>query len=263
MKIKKTELYQLREAALFFVQEKNKALKNKYTGFEVVQNLDYDWWLEYYDIHKTPFVDIMYYPFIFKDNFVYIDTEQYTAALNQVLRTYVLRIKTDGTFSEAFSQEIYKNESNNPEFQIFIDKILALRKDQTLMELYQEIVFNEGINYIKKEDILELFKALSKIGLMQDLDKDYFKLNFEMSPDEFNSFQFGTGTYDKFNDTEVGLKKAQMFYLKNYKKIQSLGTKFNIIPEKGSTLKMNINKIFFSVDNQVSFLPQFLLLFRG
>lgn len=256
------ELYELRENALFYVQEKNKELKKNYPDFEIIENLEYDWWLEYYEDHKTPFIDILYYPFLFKETSVYIDIEQYTQALNQVLRTFILRIKEDETFSEDFSKKIYENELLNPEFQIFIDKIQSLKKDKTLKELYQDIIFNESINYINKEDILELFQELSKIDLMIDLhNKKYFKLNLDITLEEFKSFQFDEGGIS-FQDNPAGPKKVQQFYLKNYRKIQGIIAKFNIIPIKGSPLKMNINKIFFYVD-KVIFLPQFLVLFKG
>lgn len=258
------DIKELRTLALEFVQKKNIVLQNKYTEFQIVQDLEYSWWLEYYQNTGTPFIDIMYYPFIFQEDNIYIDIKQYTDALNQVLRTYVIRIKDDG-FAENFSKELFNFEIDNKDFKLFIDNLLELKKNLTFKEIYQKIVFNESIIYITELEVLNLFKELSRIGLVTDLHNDqYFKLKMNLTVDEFKVFQFNENIdldTNSFKESSLGSKKIQMFYLKNYRKILNLNS-INIIPPKDSGIKMNINKIFFYVNKEVVFLPQFLI-FKG
>lgn len=231
-----------------YLSDQDKKLLNEYPNYEII---DYRFNLKYQDDFFNKFniyfPDMIAYPFLFKNNNIFISKKYYTITLNYLFRTFILRVN-DNKFSDPFSEKIFQNHIPNKDFKKFWEKLLSTNANLSGIEQrFKKIIFNNEINYIANNDVTLLFDKLEEEKLLYKVTDDLYKLNFNITKADYLNF--------KFDKTSPNVRKN---YFKIYPRL--ISGKFNIIfPSKS----FDITKIFFWYENKFIFIPQFLVFYKG
>jgi len=266
------EVYsEIKKKVIDYISNKNEELQKRYLDADIIDDKSFLWEDEYYIKYKVPFIDVLHYPFVFKNNKTYIDIPSYTSSLNYVFRTYAIRIE-DGTFSDQFSADIYMNEIYVPAFQKFMKEINSRKKEiqknfseekrnsiEYYNEIYNRIIFDDSLIYFKEEEIFELFVNLKTLDIVKSQEDFLFELNFSLDIDGFKEIILNIKNKDRSFSKE-DLKKINSFARKFINKWKPSAV--SILPYRNRYINFENERVFVIVNNEVVFDPQFLL-FKG